>query len=124
MVASQLAGNGLPAGDLNWITIPSSGGERLYAKFCMVIPAGELDDAWNIAVSRLFSDAGYGDLTWKITPVEPNDPDCENTTCSIPGDLFKIWLDADDKGGQTKAPVPPEPFGSEPFWTWFEDMDE
>ena len=70
-----------------------------------------------------FADAGYGDVAWKITPVQSDDPECEKTTCSIPADLFKAWLDSDDKPESQGPSEPPEPFGSDQSWTWFEGIE-
>jgi hypothetical protein len=108
---------------IQWIPLPSPGGERLFAKFSTVIPEDQLDDAWNLRASRFFAEAGYGDVAWKITPVQPDDPECENTTCSIPSDLFKAWLENDDTADSAGPSEPPDPFGSDQSWTWFEDFE-
>lgn len=124
-VASKLADKGVLDGDsVQWITTPWQNGERIYVKFCTVIPGDKLDDAWNLKASKFFSNAGFGDVAWKITPVDPDDPDPENTTCSIPADLFQIMLDHDDESPKLGMSKPPEPFGSDRFWIWFEDLDE
>ena len=120
IVVAQMAAKGLKTGDLHWLTIPAPRGEQLYGKFATVIPAAELDEAWNISASRAFSDAGLGDLIWKITPVRPDDADGEQTTCSIPQALMLRELDADEPTAVARSPLPPEPFGSDRFWEWFE----
>jgi hypothetical protein len=123
-VAAKLAEKGMAAEGLRWITIPSRRGKRLYAKFSTVVPAAELDDAWNIAASRAFADAGYGNVTWKITPIAADDPAGEDTTCSLPSEAMQHWLRSGGGGPAQRSPLPPEPFGSERFWAWFEDFDE
>jgi hypothetical protein len=124
-VGSKLAEKGILDGDsVRWITTPWQNGKRFYVKFCTIIPADRLDDAWNLKASKFFSDAGFGDVAWKITPVKSDDPDPENTTCSIPADLFQIMLGEYDENEKIQMPKPPEPFGSDRFWMWFEDVDE
>jgi hypothetical protein len=103
VVVSKLAEKGLMAEGLCWITIPSRSGKRLCAKFCTLIPANELDGAWNIAVSRAFSDAGYGDVTWKTTPLAADDIDGENTNCSIPENLMQRWLNMEAPGDRARS---------------------
>ncbi len=123
-VVAKLAEKGLNASNLRWLTIPSDGGTQLYGKFSTVIPVDELDDTWNLSASRSFSDAGYGDVTWKITPVGCDDPDGESTTCSIPEALVQQWLDEDDADSEARDAAPPDPFGSDQFWEWFEERDD
>jgi hypothetical protein len=124
IVASKLAEKGLPKENLRWIRVPSRSGKGLYAKFWAVIPANELDDVRNIAASREFSDAGYGDLTWKITPVAADDSDGENTTCSIPENLIQGWFKAEARGDRSRSSMMPESFGSDGFREWCADRDE
>jgi hypothetical protein len=124
VVASKLAEKGLPTANLRWIRVPSRNGKRLYAKFWAVIPANELDDAWNIGASRAFSDAGYGDLTWKITPVTADDSDGENTTCSIPENFIQGWFKAQARGDRSRSAMMPESSGAEGFREWCDDQDE
>jgi len=124
-VASKLAEKGVLDGDtVRWISMPWNNGERIYVKFSTVIPANRLDDAWNLRTSKFFSKAGFGDMAWKITPVNADDPDPENTTCSIPADFFQIMLGDNDEPEKISMPRPPEPFGSDRFWLWFEDIDD
>ncbi len=120
IVVAQMAAKGLKTGDLRWRTIPAPGGAQLFGQFATVVPAAELDDAWNISASRAFSDAGFGDLIWKITPVGPDDADGEKTNGSIPRVLMRQELDADEPTAVARSPLPPEPFGSDRFWEWFE----
>jgi hypothetical protein len=104
---------------LCWISFPSEDGEKRYVKFSALVPLEQLDDAWNLRASRQFSDAGYGDVAWKITPVADNDQNGEDTTCSIPQDLFLELNASEDNLVIEKPGAPPDPFGSDPFWEWF-----
>ena len=124
IVAAELRKKGWKTSDLQWLTIPADSGEQLYARFCTVIPADALDDAWNIGASRSFVDAGYGHVAWKITPVNPDDPDGGKTTGATPERLMHAWLQSDVPGSGPKRTSPPEPFGSRRFWEWFEAMDD
>jgi hypothetical protein len=124
-VTSKLAEKGILDDDpVRWIKTPWQNGERFYVKFFTIVPANKLDDAWNIKMSKFFSDAGFGDMAWKITPLTSDDPDPENTTCSIPADLFQTMQGEKDQIEEKSLPLPPGPFGSDRFWTWFEDIDE
>ena len=73
-----------------WISSPLVHQNQICVKFSAVIPFEKLEDAWSLQATSLFSDAGYGDVTWKITPLAPGDPSGEETTCSIPADWFQI----------------------------------
>lgn len=44
-------------------------------------------------ISNEFHKTGYGDVAWKFTEVDGEDPDAEDTTVSIHPDLFKACLD-------------------------------
>ena len=121
IVVAQMAAKGLKTGDLRWRTIPAPGGAQLFGQFATVVPAAELDDAWNISASRAFSDAGYGDLVWKVTRVEP---DGERTAGSIPQGHIRQEMDAHDSKAAGSSQLPPEPFGCDRFWEWFEGLED
>ncbi len=121
VVVAKLTAKGLKAGDLHWRWIPSPNGAQLYGQFTTVIPAAQLDDAWNISASRAFSDAGYGDLVWKVTRVEP---DGERTAGSIPQGHIRQEMDAHDSKAAGSSQLPPEPFGCDRFWEWFEGLED
>ncbi len=101
------------------------GGEnqRLQVKYSKVINAQELDEAAFLRVANAFRDAGYGDVAWKITPIDPDDPDPESTTASFPVELFQSCLEEDALEDEAGVDIPPEPFGSEAFWKWFDKAD-
>jgi hypothetical protein len=123
LVASVLAEKGLSAEDTSrWVSLPANDTGKQYVKISVRVSAEELDDAWNLKVSRQFSHAGCGEVAWKITPVADDDADGEDTTCSIPEDLFRL---EDDPAAAPKnaSGTPPEPFGSDPFWDWFADNE-
>ena len=120
LVAPLLVQKGLSLDDcLRWISITSNDGENRYVKISTLIPLGQLDDAWNLRVSRLFAKAGYGEVAWKITPVREDDPDGEDTTWSIQQELFQALTASSDPEADEKPGAPPPPFGSDAFWDWF-----
>jgi hypothetical protein len=97
----------------------SDGSRRIYIKVSRVIDAADLDDGWNLRITRKFNAAGYGNVAWKITQVDPNAADAEITTASLPRELFQDCLEmGPDSSARPEAP--PAPFGSEAFWNWFE----
>ena len=72
-----------------------------------------------------FRDAGYGDVAWKLTPIAPEDTDPEKTTSSFPVELFQDYLEAGERPDDDILPeIPPEPFGSDAFWKWFDKEEE
>jgi len=125
IMTPALAKQGLTTADkLCWISFPSEDGEKRYVKFSALVPLDQLDDAWNLRASRQFSDAGFGDVAWKITPVEDNDQYGEDTTCSIPQDLFLELNASEDNRVVEKPGAPPAPFGSERFWECFDEVGQ
>ena len=92
--------------------------QRLQVKYTKVIDADKLDEAAILRVANAFREAGYGDVAWKITPISPDDADPEATTASFPVELFQSCLEEDET-----VDVPPEPFGSDAFWKWFDAAD-
>ena len=70
------------------VTCTTDGETRLHIKFSKLSPAEELDHRWNLAISNEFYEAGYGDVAWKFTEVDSEDPCGEVTTDSIQPDLF------------------------------------
>ena len=96
---------------------------RLQIKYSKVIEARRLDEAALLRVANAFRDAGYGDVAWKITPVAPDDVDPEKTTASFPVELFQSCLDGDELQDDSLADIPPEPFGSDAFWRWFDETE-
>ncbi len=102
---------------------PAEENQRLQIKYSKVIDAGDLDEAAILRVANAFRDAGYGDVAWKITPIAPDDADPEKTTASFPVELFQSCLTEDDPGDDALAELPPEPFGSEAFWKWFDEAE-
>lgn len=97
--------------------------ERAQIKYSRVIDARNLDEAAILRIANAFRDAGYGDVAWKITPIAPEDTDPEKTTASFPVELFQACLDEDDDQDAGLPDVPPEPFGSDAFWKWFDEGD-
>ncbi len=97
--------------------------QRLQVKYSRVIDAQDLDEAAFLRVANTFRDAGYGDVAWKITPIAPDDADPEKTTASFPVELFQSCLEEDQLEGEAEVDIPPEPFGSEAFWKWFDKAD-
>ena len=77
---------------------------------------------YTLAISNEFCEAGCGEVAWKFTEVDGEDPYGEFTTVSLPRELFS--------GRAVEAPnrpdrwSPPEPIGSEAFWRWFEERDD
>jgi hypothetical protein len=104
------------------ISITESGEQQRHIKFSRVFAIDKLDHRWNLSLSREFRDAGYGDVAWKFTEVDSEDPEAEDTTVSIHPDLFKACLDEDEC--RRHPTPPPKPFGSEAFWQWSDDLDE
>jgi hypothetical protein len=98
----------------------SDGSRRIYIKVSRVIDAADLDDGWNLRITRKFNAAGYGNVAWKITQVDPNAWDAEITTASLPRELFQDCLEM-DPDSSARPEAPPAPFGSEAFWNWFEN---
>ena len=97
--------------------------QRLQVKYSKVIDARDLDEAAILRVANAFRDAGYGDVAWKITPIDPDDTDPEQTTASFPVELFRSFLDEDELQDDPPSDIPPEPFGSKAFWKWFDEAD-
>mgnify|MGYP001550208838 CR=1 FL=1 len=97
--------------------------ERLQITYTRVIDAGDLDEAAILRVANAFRDAGYGDVAWKITPILPGDTDPEETTASFPVELFQACLEENDMEGDEPIAIPPEPFGSDAFWEWFDETE-
>lgn len=123
LVAPELAKRGLTTeDDLKWIKVPSEQGPEWYVKFSTLVAAHQLDDAWNLRASRHFSRTGYGEVAWKITPVTDDDPDAEDTTCSVPEDLFRSGSEGADPVAHV-AMGPREGFGSDVFWKWIDTID-
>jgi len=67
---------------------------------------------------------GFGDVAWKNTPVNADDPDSENTIRSLPSELFQAVFEEKDENEKITRTKAPEPFGSDRFWVWFEDLDK
>jgi hypothetical protein len=99
------------------------GCHRLQVKYSRVIPAAALDEAGLLRIANAFRSAGHGDVAWKVTPVAPGDPDPENTTSSFPVEIFQACLDDEDLPDENAPDIPPEPFGSDDFWKWFDDNE-
>ncbi|MBL0714588.1 MAG: hypothetical protein JJV98_12895 [Desulfosarcina sp.] len=99
------------------------GSHRLQIKFSKLIDSHELDESRYLRIANAFRDAGYGDVAWKITPIEPEEMDPENTTSSFPVELFEACLRNDERQDDPLPDFPPEPFGSEAFWKWFDEGD-
>ena len=123
IVATALEERGLSTDDgLKWIAVSSDADPRWYVKFSTVVAADRLDDAWNLRASRHFSKAGYGEVAWKITPVADDDANAEDTTWSVPEDLFRTgWENIDEV--QEIPTAAPDSFGSDKFWKWVEAVD-
>jgi hypothetical protein len=102
---------------------PADGRARLQVKYSRVITADDLDEAGLLCFANAFRDAGYGDVAWKVTPIAPEENDPENTTASFPAELFQAYLDADAPQDEPLPDIPPEPFGSDAFWKWFDEGD-
>lgn len=98
------------------------GEKRFHIKFSKLFEADKLDHRWNLSLSHEFREAGYGDVAWKFTEVDSDDPQAEDTTVSIHPDLFKACLDEDEC--RRHPTPPPKPFGSEAFWQWSDDLDD
>lgn len=96
------------------------GSRKLYIKVSRIMGAAEVDDGWNLRITRKFKDAGYGKVAWKITPVVSGDLDAEATTASIPMELLADCLGT-GAGEYPPPEEPPAPFGSDEFWQWFEE---
>ena len=102
-------------------SVDQNGDERLHVKFSSLADIEKLDHRWNLNISHEFRKAGYGDVAWKFTEVASEDPGGENTTVSINPRLFQECRDGEEDALHPKAP--PEPFGSEAFWQWFDEID-
>ena len=103
----------------------NDGGHRLHIKYSRVIDAASVDEAGLLRIANAFRDAGYGDVAWKLTPIAPEDTDPEKTTSSFPVELFQDYLEADERTDDDILPeIPPEPFGSDAFWKWFDKEEE
>ena len=103
------------------ISKTEDGEERHHIKFSRLFEIDKLDHRWNLNLSHEFRSAGYGDVAWKFTEVDSEDPEGENTTVSIHPGLFKACLDEEECRQNPKTP--PEQFGSEAFWQWFDEID-
>lgn len=99
-----------------------NGERRLHVKFSKLSEASKLDHRWNLDISNEFRNAGYGDVAWKFTEVDSEDPEVEDTTVSIHPGLFKTCLEEDECKHHHQSP--PEPFGSDAFWQWFDEQGE
>jgi hypothetical protein len=101
------------------------GRHRLQIKYSRVIDAKRVDEAGLLHIANAFRDAGYGDVAWKLTPIAPEDTDPEKTTSSFPVELFQDYLEEDERPGDDILPeIPPEPFGSDAFWKWFDKEED
>jgi hypothetical protein len=103
------------------ITYTEAGQARRHIKFSKLAAAEEIDHRWNLTISNEFCRRGFGDVAWKFTEVDAEDPYGEFTTVSIPPDLFRQCLE-DDGGGPNRT-TGPAPIGSEDFWRWFDEQD-
>ena len=74
----------------------AAGEKRRHIKFSKLCDADKLDHRLNIDISNEFHKAGYGDVAWKFTQVDSEDPQGENTTSSIHPGLFKECLEKDE----------------------------
>lgn len=100
----------------------ADGERRLHVKFSKLSETDKLDHRWNLEISNEFRNAGYGDVAWKFTEVDSEDPEGENTTVSIHPGLFTA--DLEDDACKSQHQLLPEPFGSDAFWQWLEESDE
>ena len=101
------------------------GSHRLQIKYSRVIDAALLDEPGFLRIANAFRDAGFGDVAWKITPIAPGDTDPEKTTSTFPVELFHDYLEEDEQQDDDSPPdIPPEPFGSDAFWKWFDKGDD
>ncbi len=101
------------------------GRHRLQIKYSRVIDARLLDEAGLLRIANAFRDAGYGDVAWKLTPIAPEDTDPEKTTSSFPLEIFQNLIEEDEQPDDDSPPeIPPEPFGSDAFWKWFDREDD
>jgi hypothetical protein len=103
-------------------SVTEKGETRLYIKFSKLFEIDKLDHGWNINLSHAFREAGFGDVAWKFTEVDSDDPEGEHTTITIPQGLFAGYLDGAD--GTEGGKASPEPFGSDDFWQWFDEREQ
>jgi hypothetical protein len=101
------------------ITYNDAGQPRRHVKFSKLAAAKELDHRWNLAISNEFCRRGFGEVAWKFTAVDADDPYGELTTVSIPPDIFRQCLQDED----SRRSADPAPIGSDRFWRWFEEND-
>jgi hypothetical protein len=99
-----------------------AGEKRLFIKFSKLMPIEVIDDRWNIDLSHQFRQAGYGDVAWKFTEVNSDDPAAEDTTETLQPELFQACLDAADPSDDS-SPLSGA-VGSDVFWQWFDDREE
>ena len=104
------------------VSYEEDGTKRYHIKFSKLFEQDRLDHQWNLNLSQEFRKAGYGDVAWKFTEVDENDPTAEDTTVSIHPGLFDACLD--EEGDRRRQRAFPGPFGSEAFWQWFDDLDQ
>ena len=99
------------------------GSRRRYVKFSKVMSDHDLDDGWNLRLTRDFYEAGYGHVAWKITRIDPQDENPEATTESFPAEMFQSCLEqgAENPG---QSSMLQESIGSDAFWEWIEDHPE
>lgn len=94
-------------------------GQRIYVKISKLIHESEMEKGWHLKITGRFHNAGCDDVAWKMTEVDPMDIDPENTTVSLPVELFQSILESDDE--EIVLPdIPLEAFGSEYFWKFFD----
>lgn len=83
--------NGVSGHDYNAITkvedLPD-GRRRSYIKLSKVIDESELKKNWQFDITQKFFEAGYPDIAWKFTRVDPNEFNPEETTETFPDELF------------------------------------
>lgn len=96
---------------------------RFYVKISKSVIADEVKDGWYLRITERFGDTGCDDVAWKITEIEPWDTDSENTTESVPVELFRNALES-DTDGILLPEAPSGLFGSDAFWEYFDyDLD-
>jgi len=77
-------------------TILSDGSRRTYIKLTKVVPRNDLGTGWVVNITSKLFDAGYEDVAWRFTRLNPPTDDGDATTESFPAELFKKAL-ADDE---------------------------
>jgi hypothetical protein len=56
------------------ISTTETGEKQRHIKFSRLFAMDKLDHQWNLSLSHEFRDAGYGDVAWKFTEVDSEDP--------------------------------------------------